>query len=261
MEPAVVLEARELSVGYGSHAVISGITVSVRRGERWAVLGPNGAGKSTLMRTLLGIQPALAGEVRVLGRAVQDWPRRALSQVVAWVPQHFDPPEGFTGLELVLMGRSPHLGLWGLAGAHEEARAREVLRELGAEVLADRPVGAMSGGEQRLLALARGLLQAAGLLLLDEPTAFLDLRHQLETLERVAAHAAKGVAAVCVLQDVNLAQAWASHLLLVGEGHVVAAGPAAELLDAATLSRLYGVGIESGVTPGGRRLFAPRSLR
>jgi iron complex transport system ATP-binding protein len=261
MESTVALEARALTVGYGSHAVISGVTFSVSKGERWAVLGPNGAGKSTLMRTLLGIQPALAGEVRVLGRPVTDWPRRDLSQVVAWVPQHFDPPEGFTGLELVLMGRSPHLGLWGLAGPHEEARAREVLEELGAGALADRPVGAMSGGEQRLLALARGLLQAGGLLLLDEPTAFLDLRHQLETLERVAEHATGGVAAVCVLHDVNLAQAWASHVLLVGDGHQIAAGPAGAILDAETLSRLYGVGIESGVTPGGRRLFAPRSLR
>jgi iron complex transport system ATP-binding protein len=178
---------------------------------------------------------------------------------VAWVPQSFEPAEGFSGLELVLMGRSPHLGLWGLTSASDEAVARAVLEELGVAYLAERSCEAMSGGERRMLLLARGLVQQPKLLLLDEPTAFLDVAHQVGALERVRARVDAGLGAVAVLHDVNLAAAFATHVLLLRDGHVLARGPAPEVLQRERLEALYGVPMEMASAPSGARLFAPRA--
>ncbi len=259
MNPA--LEARALAVGYADRAVLEGVTFQVLPGERWAILGPNGAGKSTLLRTLAGLQPALSGEVHVEGRALSSWPRRELARTLAWVPQQPEPPEGLTGLELVLMGRAPHLGLLGLAGEGDAQRATALLDSLGIAHLAGRAVGTLSGGELRLLTVARGLLQAGSLLLLDEPTAFLDLRHQLEALVRLNAPQLSGLATVTVLHDVNLARAHATHALLVGKGRMLAAGPVAQVLEVEALGALYGVVLERALTDGGREVFWPSRLR
>lgn len=253
----VVLEARELAVGYGHRAVLERVSFEVRAGERWTILGPNGAGKSTLLRTLAGLQPALSGAVHVEGRPISDWPRRELARTLAWVPQQSEPPEGLTGLDLVLMGRAPHLGLMGLAGAADEARAHALLASLDIAHLATRTVGMLSGGELRLLTVARGLMQAGTLLLLDEPTAFLDLRHQLEALIRLDAPEARRLATVTVLHDVNLARGHATHALLVGQGGMVAAGPVEQVLEVGALGRLYGVELESAFTREGREVFTP----
>lgn len=257
MSDAAVLEATGLSAGYGRTAVVEGLSVRIRRAERWVILGPNGAGKSTLLRTLAGLLPPLDGTIRLGDRSLGDWPRRELARHLAWVPQQLQPPEGFLALEWLLLGRAAHLGLWGLAGADDEARARSLLRELSLEHLAGRTLDILSGGELRLLSLARGLLQGGELLLLDEPTASLDLRHQLELLERLKMASGKGLSSVCVLHDLNQAQDYATHALLIGGGRVVAAGPAAEVLDASRLEPLYGVTLERAFTPDGRVLFAP----
>ena len=252
-----VLEATGLSAGYGGPSIVEGVNVRIRRGERWAILGPNGVGKSTLLKTLAGLLPARAGEVRLHARPLSDWPRRELARHLAWVPQQLHPPEGFLALEWLLLGRAAHLGLWGLAGAQDEARAMTLLRELSLAHLAGRALDTLSGGELRLLSLARGLLQGGEVLLLDEPTASLDLRHQLELLERLKHAGGGGLASVCVLHDLNQAQEFATHALLLGGGRVVAAGPAAEVLDETRLGRLFGVTLERALTPTGRSLFAP----
>jgi len=253
-----LLECEALEAGYGERAVLSGLSLRVRERELWAVLGPNGAGKSTLLRSLLGVTAWTRGRVRLLGQERSAWEARALARQVAWVPQALEPVEGFTGLELVLMGRSPHLGLWGLASQADVARAHAVLEELEIGHLAGRMADALSGGERRMLLLARGLVQAPALLLLDEPTAFLDLRHQVGALQRVRARVDAGLGAVAVLHDVNLAAAFATHVLLMQEGRALAAGPAAEVLVHARLEALYGLPLESARAPSGALLFAPR---
>ncbi len=254
-----VLEARALAVGYDGRTVLGGVELTVAPRERWVVLGPNGAGKSTLVRTLLGLQAPTAGEVRLGGRPLAAWDRRELAREVAWVPQRFEPLEGFTGLELVLMGRSPHLGLLGLPSERDEERARAALAEVDALHLAGRLATQLSGGEQRLLLLERALVQEPALLLLDEPTAFLDLRHQVETLTRVRERAEQGLAALAVLHDINLARLFATHVLMVREGRVLAQGPVEEVLREETLSALYGVPMVCAHTPDGAPVFAPRS--
>jgi iron complex transport system ATP-binding protein len=254
-----LLVTRGLQAGYGPRPVLHGVDCEVRPGELWAVLGPNGTGKSTLLRAVLGVVPWVRGEVRLLGRERVEWEPRALARKVAWVPQTFEPAEGFSGLELVLMGRGPHLGLWGLPSAKDVALARAVLEELDVAYLADRPGEALSGGERRMLLLARGLVQAPELLLLDEPTAFLDVAHQVGTLARVRARVDAGLGAVAVLHDVNLAAAFATHVLLLRDGKVLAQGPADMVLERGALESLYGLPMETALAPSGARLFAPRA--
>lgn len=253
-----VLDVRGISLRRGERRVVSDVSFSVGPGELWAVLGPNGAGKSTLLRGCLGLLRADAGEVRIDGRPVPELGRTELARRVAWVPQELDAESGFTGLEIAVMGRSPHLSGWGVPQETDLSSARAALEELGIAPLAGRRMSAMSGGERRLVALARALVQTPGLLLLDEPTAFLDLRHQFEVLARVRSRVDGGLAAVAVLHDVNLAATFADRLLLLREGRVLAVG-GREALSAENLERLYDIPIAAARTPAGQPLFAPRA--
>lgn len=248
---------RQLSAGYGGRRVLEGVDLEVRPGELWAVLGPNGAGKSTLVRASLGLLPAMGGSVATFGVDVRSIPRRELARRVAWVPQAADALPDFTALELVLMGRGPHLTRWAMASRADVARATGALEELGIGALAGRPLGALSGGERRLVMLARALTQEPELLLLDEPTAFLDVRHQVETLALVKRRVERGMAAVAVLHDVNLAAAFAGQALLLSGGRALASGPAQEVLVPGRLSALYGVPIASAMASTGQQLFGP----
>jgi iron complex transport system ATP-binding protein len=252
------LLVRGLAVGYGGVPVATGLAFDVQPGCLLAVLGPNGSGKSTLLRTVLGWLPPVQGEVLLFGQPVSGWERRRLAQRVAWVPQSFEADAGFTGMELVLMGRAPHLGAWGLPSERDVALARGTLEELGVLHLAGRRTGELSGGERRLLLLARALAQGPELLLLDEPTAFLDLRHQVHVLQRVRARVDAGLAAVAVLHDANLAASVADHVLLLREGSVLGHGPTQEWLSAERLAALYGLPMVEAVAEGGARAFAPR---
>jgi iron complex transport system ATP-binding protein len=255
---SALLSARGVSAGYGERKVVDGVSLEVRPGELWAVLGPNGAGKSTFLRALLGLHPLAQGSVELEGRKVAAFSPAERARFVAWVPQDFEPEGGFSGLELVLMGRAPHLSRWGLPAHGDVARARACLEELGIAHLAARSSTAMSGGERRLLLLARALVQEPRLLLLDEPTAFLDLKHQVDALARVRARLGPGFGAVAVLHDLNLAAAFADRVLLLREGRVLAQGPVAEVLEAKRLESLYQVPIAVGRSETGQPLFAPR---
>lgn len=255
-----LLEVREALAGYGAREVLHGVSLSVSPGELVAVLGPNGAGKSTLIRACLGLLPLRGGEVKVAGRSVSAYGRRELATRVAWVPQSIDGVAGFTGLELVSMGRAPHLSWWGLLSARDVERARAAMEELGIAHLANRSATEMSGGERRLLYLARALVQQAELLLLDEPTAFLDVRHQVECLERVRAQTKRGLGALAVLHDVNLAASFADRAVLMKDGRVLRSGPASEVLASESLRELYGIPMAQAEC-GAQRLFAPHVER
>ena len=222
------------------------------------MLGPNGAGKSTLLRVCLGLHPVEAGQVRVGGRALREWDRAALAREVAWVPQRPAAAEGFTAREAVLMGRTPHLGLLGLPGPADVAAAEGWLAEVGLAGAGDRPLEALSGGEQRLVLFARALAQQARGVLLDEPTAYLDVRHQVALLAQARRTARGGAWVVAVLHDVNLASAWADDVLLLQGGRVLAQGDPGEILTPSALGALYGVPVVEAEA-GGQRLFAAKS--
>lgn len=253
-----LLSASGLRAGYGQREVLRGVDLTVSRGELVVVLGPNGAGKSTLARACLGLLPLGAGEVFLAGQPLARWSRRELARLAAWVPQSAEVGSGFSALELVLMGRSPRLGWWGLPSRADLERARAALSELALAHLESRSLAELSGGERRLVWLARALAQEPDLLVLDEPTAFLDLRHQLEALVRVRARVRQGLGALVVLHDLNLAAMFADRAVLLKEGAVLAAGPASEVLQTGKLEELFEVPMASEQAAGGQRLFAPR---
>ena len=251
----VLLSLREVEAGYGGAPVLRGVSLEIRPGEAWVVLGPNGAGKSTLVRVVMGLVAA-RGSVSVCGHPLPGTPPQVLARRVAWVPQTVHEDSGFTALEVALMGRAPHLGAWGLPGAQEIDRAKAALEELGVGHLADRPLDQVSGGESRRVWLARALVQAPALLVLDEPTAFLDVRHQVETLRAVRRRLSADFGVLAVLHDVNLAAHFATHALLLRDGRTLAAGPVAEVLTSERLSELYGIGMHAAAEA--ERVYVPR---
>jgi iron complex transport system ATP-binding protein len=234
--------------------VLQGLSLRIQPGEAWVVLGPNGAGKSTLVRVAMGLLEVASGTVNVAGLEPRVVGPRTVAQHVAWVPQVIDDETAFTGLELVLMGRAPHLGAWGVPSVADEQKALAVMKELEIDHLAGRPLREVSGGERRRAWLARALVQEPKLLVLDEPTAFLDIKHQLASLAAVRRRVTQGLGVLAVLHDVNLARLLATHVLLLKAGLAVASGPASEVLTAERLSALYDVAmVESG------SVFVPRA--
>jgi iron complex transport system ATP-binding protein len=254
----LVLDVDGLSAGYGRRSVLRDVTFAIRSGELWVVLGPNGAGKSTLLRSCVGLHARISGQIRLFGTPLDRWGRRELARQIAWVAQSMDASIEFTGLELVLMGRSPYLGLWGLPAAADVQRALLTMNELGVGHLASRPANALSGGEHRLLLLARALVQQPKLLVLDEPTAFLDLRHQAQVMRILKAQTRAGLAVLAVVHDLNQAAAFADQILLLKEGAIIASGPSAQTLVGDLLERLYETPITSANAGAGQTLFAPR---
>lgn len=236
--------------------VLTGVSFTVTRGQFWAVLGPNGAGKSTLLRAMLGLVPAM-GTVRLDGKSVAQLTRQDIARRMAWVPQTIPDDVAFTGLELALMGRTAWLSTLALPNEKDFVEAQGWLEAFGVGHLASRSVARVSGGERRLVGLARAMMQRPGLLLLDEPTAFLDLNHQLSALRRIKEETRRGLAAVAVLHDVNAAMNVCTHALLLKAGAVVAQGPLEQVVTATNLEALYGLPMTRLRDESAGVLFAP----
>ena len=241
-----LVEADSVSFAYGARPALQGVSFTARAGELVALLGPNGAGKSTLLRLAAGLLTPSAGRVRVGGLEAHSAPRRALARICALVPQEPRAPWPFTVREAVMMGRAPHQGLLAVPGPFDHGAVEGALRACDLEDLADRRLDALSGGERRRVFFARALAQEPRVLLLDEPTAFLDLAHQVAAMEmaRVAAHA--GLCVVAVLHDLNLAGAACDRVVVMHGGRVVAGGPPAEVLTADRIREVWGVPVWRG---------------
>ena len=251
---AALLSLEDVHAGYPGAPVLRGVGLEAEAGQLWAVLGPNGAGKTTLLKVALGLLAPSRGVVRLEGVPLAQRERADVARRLGWVPQHGAEVD-FTGLELALMGAAPRLGTWGLPSQADVEAARAALAEAGVAHLADRPLQHASGGERRMAWLARALVQQPRVLLLDEPTAFLDLRHQVDVLARVRARVDRGLCAVAVLHDVNLAASFATHALLLKGGAALAQGPLGEVLTAERLSALFDVPVERGAV-GHQAVFA-----
>jgi iron complex transport system ATP-binding protein len=235
------VEVRNLCFAYaGGAPVLSGLSLGVERGRFVALLGPNGSGKTTLLRILLGILEPASGEVRIAGIRLADYPAGALARRVAYVPQGTSSVLAFTVLETVLMGRSPHTGALGFEGAGDWHAAREALRLTDTERFAERNLEDLSGGERQRVVIARALAQEPDLILLDEPTAFLDIKHQ-QAIHRLLRRLRdeQGMTVLCVSHDLNLASAYADGVVLIAGGQVVAAGTPAEVLRTDVLETVY----------------------
>jgi iron complex transport system ATP-binding protein len=251
----MTLAAHGLDYGYPRRAVGRGLDVSFPGGRIVALLGANGSGKTTLLRTLLGLLAPLAGEVTLDGRPLRDWRPRDKAARLAYVPQsahaHFD----FTLQEMVEMGRSAHHGVFAAPGRADRERALDALEQLGIGALAARPVSEVSGGERQLALIARALATDATHLLMDEPAANLDFGNQALVLEQVARLRLAGIAVVFSTHQPDHALRIADDAVMLRHGAIVAAGPAATTLDAATLSSVYGRALEIAevVSPAGWR--------
>jgi len=241
----MMLEIRGLVVRYDESEVLHDVHLAVEAGEFVGLVGPNGSGKSTLVRAISRVLPAAAGSIRLDGRDLAAMPQREVARRVAVVAQEATPAFDYSALEIVLMGRSPHLGRFGFEGRRDLAVASECLRATHAEHLAGRPVTALSGGERQRVMIARALAQEPRLLILDEPTAHLDINLQIEVMDLVRRlNAERGLTVVAVLHDLNLAAQYGNRLVLLCEGRVVADGPPAEVITPERVLRAYGTQVE-----------------
>jgi iron complex transport system ATP-binding protein len=246
-----LLQAIDISFSYrrygrgstaGDRRVLHDVSLSVTAGDLVGILGPNGSGKSTLLNILAGGLLPQHGSVRLDDRAMTDWSRRDIARRLAIVPQDTHAPFDFTVLDIVLMGRFPHLGTFALEGPEDLAIARRALNATGTAALETRAFNTLSGGEKQRAVIASALAQSPRLLLLDEPTASLDIGHQLEVqalLERL--NGGSGVTMVLSTHDLNLAAALCRRLVLLKDGGVLTSGPTADVLTPGAVRALYGV--------------------
>ena len=218
------------------------VSVTIQRGSLTGLLGPNGCGKTTLLKLMGGVLSPQQGTIALDGRAIAGISRRELARHVASVPQETHPAFDYSVLEMVLMGRHPHLGAFQLEGPADIAIAHDSLSATGTAHLADRPYMTLSGGEKQRVVIASALAQTPDVLLLDEPTASLDLAYQLEVaslLDRL--NHDRGVTMVLATHDLNLAASLCDSLVLVRSGRVLAQGPTGEVLTGAMVQQLYDV--------------------
>jgi iron complex transport system ATP-binding protein len=254
---AEVLCLEDVSAVLGGRLILERIGLVVSPGEVVGLVGRNGAGKTTLLRLAGGSLAPSEGHVRVKGEALASISRRELARRVALVPQDMHVPFPFRVGELVLMGRTPHGPLVGLESEEDVERARRALRRLGIEALVDRSIATLSGGERQLVLFARALVQDPDLLLLDEPTAFLDLKHRVEVLGEVRAFAAAGGSALVVSHDLSLAARSCDRIVLLGAGRVIAEGPPAAVLTPENLYATFGIETLSFEGPDGGLVVVP----
>jgi iron complex transport system ATP-binding protein len=239
MTSAVHVEG--LSHSYGDAPVLNGLAFSVDQGAFFIIIGPNGSGKTTVMRVISGVVRPDGGRVEILGRSVRSYGRKGLARVVALVPQLATVYFPFTAMETVLMGRSPHLGMLGFEQARDFEIAKETMAFTQVDHLSLRKLDQLSGGELQRVMIARAICQEPRIILLDEPTASLDLSHQvriMDLMERLKEE--KGVTVVMVSHDVNLAAMYGDRLLLLKEGRAVMLGAPREVLTFELLEEAYG---------------------
>jgi iron complex transport system ATP-binding protein len=259
----MTIEARALDFGYPGHVVGRGLDLVLENGEVLCVLGPNGSGKTTLFRTLLGLLPRLGGQVTIAGEDIAHMPRARVAREVAYVPQASSSYFDFSLEEMVLMGRTAHLGTFAAPGARDRTVAQAALERMGISALAQRPVGGVSGGERQLALIARALATEARALVMDEPTANLDFGNQARVLAHIAALRDAGVSILLCTHDPDHAFQVADRVLLMRGGRAVTLARTEVALTAENLSRLYDVSVHVAdvETPAGRRRVCVPAVR
>lgn len=237
----MILRAEALSVRYADAAAdaLQGVDLSLSAGELVAVAGPNGCGKTTLVRALLGLVPLRSGSVLLEQRPLSAWRRADLAQTVALVPQREETPFSWRVDEMVGFGRYARRGALSPMTALDQAAVQRALERCDVSGLGRRRVETLSGGEWQRVRIARALAQEPRLLVLDEPTASLDLGHEMELFELIRSLAGEGLAALAVTHHLNLAARYADRMLLLDQGRTAALGPPVEVMQAELLSRVF----------------------
>lgn len=240
----MTLSTDNLGFGYRGKPVGRGVTIEIRAGEVLCLLGPNGGGKTTLMKTLLGLLPPQEGAVRLDGEDIAAWSRKRLARIVGYVPQAHAAFFPFTVIDIVLMGRSAHIGLFAAPSRADGEIARRALATLGIAHLADRIYTEISGGERQLVLIARALAQEPRILVMDEPTASLDFGNQVRVLRQIAALARSGIAVVFSTHDPDHVFLCGDRVALLHGGRMEEIGAPEAVITPASLKRLYGVEVQ-----------------
>lgn len=248
-----------LVAGYGEAAILNGLDLSIAPGRITAIVGANACGKSTLLRAMTRLLRPSGGQVTLDGALIHKMPARALARVLGLLPQSPTAPEGITVADLVARGRHPHHGIFARWTAADDAAVAEALRATRTADLADRAVDTLSGGQRQRVWIAMALAQATDLLLLDEPTTFLDIANQVEVLDlMVDLNATRGTTIVMVLHDLNLAARYADCLVAVAGGTVHAIGAPEQVLTADMVRKVFGLDSRIVTDPtSGRPMMLP----
>lgn len=255
----MIVRAKNVSVRYGGQTrnALSHASVELSSGELVALAGPNGCGKTTLLRALLGTVPICEGEIGLGETPLSAWRRAEIARLIALVPQREETPFSWRVQEMVEFGRYVWRGPLSAMTSEDRRAVQDAITRCDLESLRDRRVETLSGGEWQRVRVARALAQEAQVLFLDEPTASLDLGHEMELLELVSRLVRGGLAALVVTHQLNLAARFAHRILLLSEGQVMASGTAEEVMRAELLSRVFRWPVAVGVSPEGRPQVVP----
>jgi iron complex transport system ATP-binding protein len=238
-----ILDINNLVFNYGPQPVLKGITLSVKEREISGIIGPNGAGKSTLLKLSCGILHPTHGEIKIYNKSLSKWKRRDLARKMAYVPQDTHVPFTFNVSEIVLMGRTPYMGLMEFESTKDFQIAEEMMKLTDTLHLADRYFDQLSGGERQRVLIARALAQQPDILLLDEPTTHLDINHQAEIMELVTKlNREHGLTVILVTHDLNLASLYCSTLFMMKKGEMVMEGSPSQVLTKELIFKTYGYG-------------------
>ncbi|WP_150460490.1 ABC transporter ATP-binding protein [Nesterenkonia ebinurensis] len=254
------LAAAGLTAGYDARTVLRELDLQIPEGSFTVIMGPNACGKSTLLRSLARLIKPASGEVLLDGAAITSIPTKQLARTIGLLPQSSVAPEGITAADLVSRGRHPHQSLLKRWGREDEAAVREALEVTGTSALATRPVDELSGGQRQRVWIAMALAQQTPILLLDEPTTYLDIAHQIEVLQLCTQLQAQGRTLVAVLHDLNQALRYATHLVAMRDGEIIAQGAPEQIGTPELVQEVFGVAariIEDPET--GRPLVIPKA--
>ena len=252
-----LIHIRDLTLRLDGQEILWDFSLDVFPGEYLALVGANGAGKTSLIKCLAGIQRAWQGQIQIDGRDLRQYRQRALARRLSYVPQAADGDIPFTCREYVLMARYPHLSPFTSLRQADHDLVEQCLIRTGVIALRDRQIATLSGGERQMVAIAAALAQGAAIMLLDEPTAFLDYRHQQEVLRMLGdLNRQHGLTIVTAIHDINAACRWSTRVAALRAGRLLSCVPPEEILQPAMLAKIYDTHFAMAAMPDGRRLAA-----
>jgi len=249
----IAIDVKKLNFSYKTMPVIDNISFCVKKGEFFVIIGPNGSGKTTLMKTISGIEKFKKGKMNILNKSVKKYSKRMLAKKIAFVPQTVPIDFPFTVTEMVLTGRAPYLGIFGFEGKKDIKIAKDAIAFTEIEHIADRKLNQLSGGERQRAFIARAICQKPQIILLDEPTASLDLAHQIKVMDLMEKlKIEKGITVVMVSHDLNLASMYGDTILLLKKGKIKSIGCPKEVITYDILKKTYNCELYLDTSPMGK---------